>query len=115
MSSTRMTRCGTPTVANAIQRSPGPELEPQTPSGRSGLAAEVEVRQPDLGLVARVRAAGLDHAGIGQQSEVAGRGELEEDRQPGAAERRVAAHGGPGAVGVPEGHAHRPRLRPASE
>ena len=81
MSSTRMTRCGTPTLANAIQRSPGPSPA-RTPRRTVGRASS-KSGQPDLGLVARVRAAGLDHAGIGEQSEVARRGELEVDRRGG--------------------------------
>ena len=70
---------------------------------------QFEVGQPDLGLVARGRTVGADRAGVGQQAEIAGRNQLQIDREPRAAQRGVAAHGRARAVRVPVGHPHHAR------
>ena len=97
-SSTRTTRCGTPTVPKASHsRRPRPR-------GRRKPARDLDIGQPDLGLVAGAVAARPDDSSVGEKAKVAGLGQLQINRQPRAAQRRVAAHGGPGPVGVPVRH-----------
>ena len=85
MSSTRTTRCGTPTAPSVIQRSPGPAAAPDR-RGSSASGSPISASSPRPGRgpgPARHRSAGRTRPGGD---------ELEVDRQPAAAERRVAAH-----------------------
>jgi len=60
--------------ANAITALAWTGLDPGTSPTNSS-------RQPDLGLVARRRTVGADHAGVGQQAEIAGGGPAPDSRE----------------------------------
>ena len=86
MSSTRMIRCGTPTV---------PKDSPGSPSSRlyvRHLDRKLRIRQTDLGGIAGALAPSRYYAGVGQEAQVTWLGQLEVDRQPGGLQSAAFPH-----------------------